>query len=154
MSLKANNGAATLSEILASHDSGHENCRVLGWGHVFWYESTYVSGTSYFIIGVLEPYEGDTENRVEKCGYKNTIRLINVRSEEFFFFCSSATHCGWWPPHSWGFLGHTQRRNTVGRTPLYEWSARRKGRTPAEIVGSNPTGGMDICLLWLSCVVR
>ena len=31
------------------------------------------------------------------------------------------------------FLDHTQRRSTVGR--------------PAEIVGSNPTGGMDICLL-------
>ena len=28
------------------------------------------------------------------------------------------------------------------------------GRSPAEIVGSNPTGGMEICLLWLSCVVR
>ena len=31
---------------------------------------------------------------------------------------------------------------------------RRQGRSPAEIVGSNPTGGMDICLLWVSCVVR
>ena len=30
------------------------------------------------------------------------------------------------------FLDHTQRRS---------------GRSPAEIVGSNPTGGMDICLL-------
>ena len=28
------------------------------------------------------------------------------------------------------------------------------GRSPAEIVGSNPTGGMNICLLWVSCVVR
>ena len=28
------------------------------------------------------------------------------------------------------------------------------GRSPAEIVGSNPNGGMDICLLWVSCVVR
>ena len=28
------------------------------------------------------------------------------------------------------------------------------GRSPAEIVGSNPTGGMDTCLLWVSCVVR
>ena len=28
------------------------------------------------------------------------------------------------------------------------------GRSPAEIVGSNPTGGMDICPLWVSCVVR
>ena len=65
------------------------------------------------------------------------------------------------------FLDHTQRRTTVGRTPLNEWSARRRdlyltthdtlsacGRSPAEIVGSNPTGGMDICLLWVSCVVR
>ena len=38
------------------------------------------------------------------------------------------------------------------------WSRNRRraacGRSPAEIVGSNPTGGMDICLLWVSCVVR
>ena len=27
------------------------------------------------------------------------------------------------------------------------------GRSPAEIVVSNPTGGMDICLLWVSYVV-
>ena len=26
-------------------------------------------------------------------------------------------------------------------------SWRRQGRSPAEILGSNPTGGMDICLL-------
>ena len=28
------------------------------------------------------------------------------------------------------------------------------GRLPAEIVGSNPTQGMDVCLLWVLCVVR
>ena len=28
------------------------------------------------------------------------------------------------------------------------------GRSPAEIVGSNPTGDMDVCLLWVLCVVR
>jgi len=28
------------------------------------------------------------------------------------------------------------------------------GRSPAEIVGSNPTRGMDVCLLWVLCVVR
>ena len=27
------------------------------------------------------------------------------------------------------------------------------GRSPAEIVGSNPTGGMDFCLLWVLCVL-
>ena len=28
------------------------------------------------------------------------------------------------------------------------------GRSPAEIVGSNPIGGIDVCLLWVLCVVR
>ena len=28
------------------------------------------------------------------------------------------------------------------------------GSSPAEIVGSNPTGRMNVCLLWVSCVVR
>jgi len=28
------------------------------------------------------------------------------------------------------------------------------GRSPAEIVGSNPAEGMDVCLLWVLCVVR
>jgi hypothetical protein len=39
------------------------------------------------------------------------------------------------------FLDHTQQRGTVGRTPL------AAGRSPTEIVGLNPTRGMDICLL-------
>ena len=38
----------------------------------------------------------------------------------------AATQRGSWPPHSWDFLHHTQRRTTVGRTPLDEWSARRR----------------------------
>ena len=33
---------------------------------------------------------------------------------------------GSWPPQSWGFLDHTQRRTTFGRTPLDKWSARRR----------------------------
>ena len=33
-------------------------------------------------------------------------------------------------------------------------AGERQGHSPAEILGSNPTGGMDICLLWVSCVVR
>jgi len=41
-----------------------------------------------------------------------------------FFFCGAATQRGSWLPHSWGFLNHTQRRTTFGRTPLDEWSAR------------------------------
>ena len=56
------------------------------------------------------------------------------------------------------FLDHTQRRTTVGRTPLDECSARRRvlyltthdthnRQISMPTVGSNPTGGMDICLL-------
>jgi hypothetical protein len=44
----------------------------------------------------------------------------------FFFPCGSPTQRVSWPPHCWGFLDHTQRRTTVGRTPLDEWLARRR----------------------------
>jgi len=41
---------------------------------------------------------------------------------------------------------------------LVPMAARSKkqvyGRSPAEIVGSNPTWDMDVCLLWVLCVVR
>ena len=44
------------------------------------------------------------------------------------------------------FLDHTQQR-----TSRWDSSGRvissASGRSPAEIVGSNPTEGMDICLL-------
>ena len=66
------------------------------------------------------------------------------------------------------FLDHTQRRSTVGRAPLDEWSARRRdfyltthdthNRQISIPPGGNRTqylsGDMDICLLWVSFVVR
>ena len=83
------------------------------------------------------------------------------------------------------FLDLTQRRTAVGRTPLYEWSARRRDlyltthdthnrQISMPRWDSNPQSqqvsglwpltcwdrgfeshrGMDICLLWVSCVVR
>ena len=48
------------------------------------------------------------------------------------------------------FLDHTQRRSTVGLDEIRTQDLSRRaacGRSPAEIVGSNPTGGMNICLL-------
>ena len=44
----------------------------------------------------------------------------------FFFCCGAETQRGSWPPHSWGFLYHTQRRTTDSRTPLDEWPDRRR----------------------------
>ena len=80
------------------------------------------------------------------------------------------------------FLDHTQRRTTVGTTPLDEWSARRRdlylithdthnrqismppvgfepkisaGRSPAEILGSNPTGAwIFVCCECRCCQVE
>ena len=63
---------------------------------------------------------------------KRVWRVIHRRYTtmyQFLFwllFCGAATQRGPWPPHFWGFLDHTQRRTTVGRTPLDEWSARRR----------------------------
>jgi len=48
----------------------------------------------------------------------------SVTYQNYFFFWGAVTQRESWPPHSWGFLDHTQRRTTVGRTPLDEWSAR------------------------------
>ena len=42
-----------------------------------------------------------------------------------FLFGGAAAQRGPWPPHSWGFY-ITQRRITIGRTSLDEWSARHK----------------------------
>jgi len=57
--------------------------------------------------------------QIFKFSHWNTILLL-------FFLCGAATQRGSWPPHSWGFLDHTQRRTSVGRTPLDEWSARHR----------------------------
>ena len=39
--------------------------------------------------------------------------------------------------------------------PIATWSKTSIcGRSPAEIVGLDPTAGMDVCLLWVLSVVR
>jgi len=43
----------------------------------------------------------------------------------FIFCCGAATQRGVMASSFLMFLDHTQRRTTVGRTPLDEWSARR-----------------------------
>ena len=49
-----------------------------------------------------------------------------MESKFLFSFSGITALNGPWPPHSWGFLDHTQRRSTVGRTPLDEWTARHR----------------------------
>ena len=55
---------------------------------------------------------------------------------------------GPWPPHSRGFLDHTQQRTAVSRTPLDKWSVRRpcltthnthNRQTSLPLVGFEPT---------------
>jgi len=37
---------------------------------------------------------------------------------------------------------------------MCSWYPKGSGRSPAEIVSSNPDGVMDVCLLWALCVFR
>jgi hypothetical protein len=45
---------------------------------------------------------------------------IHITSNLYHFFSGSAAKRGLWPPRPRGFRDHTQRRSTVGRTPLDE----------------------------------
>jgi hypothetical protein len=65
-------------------------------------------------------------------------------------FSGSAAQRGPWPPRNTKFLDHIQRQPTVGRTPLEEWSARRRHlyltthnthnrKTSMPLVGFEPT---------------
>ena len=72
---------------------------------------------------------------VQRCSTRSVAYLHSAASSMWrlqsnlvtFFSCGAATQSGSWPPHSWHFpRSHTQRRTTVGRTPLDEWSARRR----------------------------
>ena len=56
------------------------------------------------------------------------IRVSHPYNTHIYFFWRDSP-----PPHQWArassfarYLDHTQRRTTVGRTPLDEWSARRR----------------------------
>ena len=64
--------------------------------------------------------------KLYKLTYTYIYMCIYIYIYILFFCCGAATQRGSWPPHTWGILDHTQRRTTVGRTPLEEWSARRR----------------------------
>jgi len=51
---------------------------------------------------------------------------VRQKRQNQLFFLVQQPPSGPGPPHSRGFLDHTQRRTTVDKTPLDEWSARRR----------------------------
>jgi hypothetical protein len=81
----------------------------------------YIISTTVALIGVNGEYRTAVLQRhtVDWGKYKYS-------SNNIFFCCGAATQRRSWPPHSWVFLDHTQRRTTVGRTTLDEWSAIRR----------------------------
>jgi len=81
---------------------------------------------------------------IKLCPFTNlfTISDRNIANSRWntisIFFCGAAAQRGLWLPHSRGFL-ITQRRTTVGRTPLDEWSARRRDVLPDNTQHSQQT---------------
>jgi len=78
-------------------------------------ETCYVWGfTSSFYVSSSSTVTG------QSCNFP-----LLVPCNTIFFFGARAPS-GPGPPHSRGFLDHTQRHTTVGRASLGEWSARRR----------------------------
>ena len=75
-----------------------------------------------FLITFLSPEIATTIN----IHVSSSLSRITMYGLLLFFSCGAAARRGPRPPLSWDFLDHTQRRITVGRTPLDEWSARRR----------------------------
>ena len=82
------------------------------------------------------PHSSTIWSFVEGCKAQTLVRMfidfitrnVLMRTLQWilFFVCFwRNSPSGPWPPRLWGFY-ITQRRTTVGRTPLEEWSARRR----------------------------
>jgi hypothetical protein len=76
-----------------------------------------------FISWSLINYMANKTYNVPWKMYSCTV-LIQFRTVLFIFSVSAAQH-GLWPPLT-RFRDHTQRHATGGRTPMDEWSARRR----------------------------
>jgi hypothetical protein len=95
-----------------------------------------------------------------KTGVSRSGTALGVSRQEFSDRTKwSKTFIGSW--HSWLFWLINLCRHlcsvccTVLPVPLAARSkAKVCGLSPADIVGSNPTGSMDVFLLWVLCVVR
>jgi hypothetical protein len=59
----------------------------------------------------------------------------------FVCFSGSVAQRGLWPPRTTRFLDHTQRRTTVGRNPLDEWSLFAETSTWQHTTDKHPCPG-------------
>jgi len=82
------------------------------------------------ITGTVEPVVARQVKRIENtlaCHWRAKVNFSHStpwKHVSLYVFGETALS-GPGPPHSWGFLDHTQRRTPLGRTTLDEWSARR-----------------------------
>ena len=59
-----------------------------------------------------------------------------------------------WPTGAYCAKTEKKRSISYSRSAWPRGLMRRSTALAAEIVGSNPTRGMDVCMLWVLCVVR
>jgi hypothetical protein len=129
------------------------------WIRLLWFGVFSLHGSTYFDIN----YDVMGKNSAcgcilrTNCWSKCTLRPDSPRSFTVWlsdtYGCNLISQWIFTPESRCGYSFAVIHNNT----PV-PFAARSKalvcGRSPAEIVSSNPTGGMDICLLWVLCVVR
>jgi len=81
-----------------------------------------------------------TENKL-RVHYKD--QSVNPVNRNWYWLCESqATHV---------YTVETLHKPILVAVPSKEWIC---GRSLTGIVGSNPAGGMGVCLVWVLCVIR
>ena len=130
------------------------NFRIYPLGKSLVWSSRY----SNFVNGSLleKPQESQTGKRLSILRGNRTFLTVSTRTRHWTFSRTVFIRCA--QPHIMVQLHPDETPFSTlvwaDSKPYILYSKIACGRSPAEIVGSNPTGGMDICLLWVSCVVR
>ena len=94
--------------------------------HIFWLNFLFLQysfGASSNLTGSLKRWitKSTGQHKTKLRDYVNTKLIFTT-----LFLLARQPPSGPGPPHSLGLIDHTQRRTTVGRTPLDEWTARRR----------------------------
>jgi hypothetical protein len=75
---------------------------------------------NYFDLEVETASYCDTCGSTGYCHKMQTFESGSMMNNLFIIFSGLAAQRGLWPPHITKFLHHTQRRASVGRSPLDE----------------------------------